>query len=373
MKVCSQCLRTLRKQARVEQLNLSQAQARYLSTTSSLHQRSQRLTQTPAPEDQQAPPPIPTTAPTVTTNITAQPEPTTNNAVPSFNKSSSNSDSSAPTTEPSVSTMQRTITSNMRPQSISMKLATTLRSAAKGTTESYITYGLTEILFKSCNAQAPYTIPEDQRMGVYTGKGPPKNAREEDVGIPDDSVVGGKGANSWWFKEIGLEPTFSVWSQVCFLHMYILTVKLRTLENEKVFLDYQRYLIEHFSNAAEDKMALLHGMSARGTRNKFLKDLFQQWRGVLYAYDEGLVKGDAVLAAAVWRNLWKASEDVDWEKVALVVGYMRRCIAGLGDVSVQEIATGLKEGTNYWDEAREGLEEVVAKKASGVGEPIART
>lgn len=267
--------------------------------------------------------------------------------------------------------MQRRISANLRPKSTITKLATTLRSAAKSTTESYITYGLTEILFKSCAAQAPYTIPDDQRMGVYIGKGPPKNAREEDVGIPDDSVAGGRGAQSWWFKEIGLEPTFSVWSQVCFLHMYILTVKLRTLESEKVFLDYQRYLIEHFSNAAEDKMALLHGMSARGVRNKFLKDLFQQWRGVLYAYDEGLVKGDAVLGAAVWRNLWKAEEDVDWEKVAVVVGYMRRCIAGLGDVGVQEIATGLKEGSNYWEEAQKGLVEFVEKKSGSFSEPIA--
>ncbi|KAK5077768.1 Serine carboxypeptidase 3 [Exophiala xenobiotica] len=372
MKVCSQCLRTLRKQARVEQLAQAQThtsplQSRYLSTASPLRQRSQRLTQTPAPEDQAAAPPMPTTAPTVTTNVTAQVEP---QQQPQKGSSKPKLNPRSPPTDPSTSQMQRHISANMRPQSITHKLATTLRSAAKSTTESYITYGLTEILFKSCAARAPYTIPEDQRMGVYTGRGPPKNARQEDVGVPDDSVPGGKGAQSWWFNEIGLEPTFSVWSQVCFLHMYILTVKLRTLENEKVFLDYQRYLIEHFSNAAEDKMALLHGMNARGVRNKFLKDLFQQWRGVLYAYDEGLVKGDAVLAGAVWRNLWKADEDVDWEKVAVVVGYMRRCIAGLNDVDVQEITSGLKEGSNYWEEAQQGLQEIVGSNSRGISEPM---
>lgn len=306
----------------------------------------------------------------VTTNVTAQSEPQSqpSNTSP---KPKFNPRAPPPGADTSTAAMQRRISANLRPQSISHKLATSLRSAAKNTTESYITYGVTEILFKSCAAQAPYTIPEDQRMGVYTGHGPPKNAREEDVGVPDSEVAGGKGAQSWWFREIGLEPTFSVWSQVCFLHMYILTVKLRTLDSEKSFLDYQRYLIEHFSNAAEDKMALLHGMSARGIRNKFLKDLFQQWRGVLYAYDEGLMKGDAVLAAAVWRNLWKASEDVDWEKVALVVGYMRRCIAGLSDVGVQEIATGLKEGSNYWEQAQEGMEGFVTSKSRGLSEPIA--
>lgn len=263
--------------------------------------------------------------------------------------------------------MQRRISQNLSrsPGSITDKLAATLRRNAKSTTESYITYGLTEVLFKSCAAQAAYTVPEDLRMGIYTGKGPPKNARQEDVGVPEDISK-----NSWWFNELGLEPTFSVWSQVSFLHMYILTVKLRTLENQKTFLDYQRYLLEHFSNAAEDKMGLLHGMSARGIRNKYLKDLFIQWRGLLYAYDQGLVAGDAVLAGAIWRNLWKAQEDVDWTKVAMVVGFVRRSIAGLGEVDINEIVSGLKESDAFWEGAREGLDAVVERQSKSVTESI---
>lgn len=202
-------------------------------------------------------------------------------------------------------------------------------------------------------------------MGVYTGKGPPKNARQEDVGIPENLSK-----DSWWFKELGLEPTFSVWSQVCFLHMYIVTVKLRTLETQKIFLDYQRYLLEHFSNAAEDKMALLHGMSARGVRNKYLKDLFIQWRGLLYAYDQGLVAGDAVLAGAVWRNLWKADEDVDWTKVAMVVGFIRRSIAGLADADVQEMTSGLKDSDAFWEGAKEGLVAKVNSPSNAAAEPV---
>lgn len=150
--------------------------------------------------------------------------------------------------------------------------------------------------------------------------------------------------------------------------MYILTVKLRTLENERTFLDYQRYFLEHFSNAAEDKMGLLHGMNARGVRNKYLKEMFIQWRGILFAYDQGLVEGDPVLAGAVWRNLWKADEDVDWTKVALVVGFVRRAISGLGDVSIQEIATGLKESDKYWEHAQEGLQRYAEGKSQGISE-----
>jgi cytochrome b pre-mRNA-processing protein 3 len=90
-------------------------------------------------------------------------------------------------------------------------------------------------------------------------------------------------------------------------------------------------------------MDVLHGLTSRAIRNKFLKDLFIQWRGVLAAYDEGLVKGDAVLGAAVWRNLWKAShtgphgEEMDWTKVAQVVAYMRRVISELSQINEADL------------------------------------
>jgi cytochrome b pre-mRNA-processing protein 3 len=61
---------------------------------------------------------------------------------------------------------------------------------------------------------------------------------------------------------------------------------------------------------------------------------------VLLAYDEGLVKGDAMLAAAVWRNLFGGREDVDFEKLAMIVGYMRRELARLVKASDNDVAMG---------------------------------
>ena len=87
-------------------------------------------------------------------------------------------------------------------------------------------------------------------------------------------------------------------------------------------------------------MEQLHEMDARMVRSKYLKDLFIQWRGVLAAYDEGLVKGDAVLAAAVWRNIFKGSEDVKGVDLAMVVSYLRREVANVGRMSDEEIARG---------------------------------
>jgi cytochrome b pre-mRNA-processing protein 3 len=99
-------------------------------------------------------------------------------------------------------------------------------------------------------------------------------------------------------------------------------------------------------------MDVLHDIGSRSIRNKYLKDLFIQWRGIIAAYDEGLAKGDAVLGAAVWRNLWKANsvgadgDDIDWTKVAWVVTYMRRVLSELSKMQEADMVFALSKGSN---------------------------
>jgi cytochrome b pre-mRNA-processing protein 3 len=265
--------------------------------------------------------------------------------------------------EPSTAEMQRQIASRMGRSDLGTTLAQKLRSGPlRRTADTYITYGLSEALFKTCSLEADYSIPEDQRQGLLTGTGPVKTASGEDLGQPE--------GDSWWHREMRLEPTFSTWSQVTYLHMYLLTVRLRGLDDQTSFQNYQRYLLEHFSHAAEDKMLIFHGMAARGIRNKYLKDLFLQWRGLMAAYDEGLVKGDAELAGAVWRNLFKGSEEVDWVKVAEVVAYIRRSIQLLGEKELSDINDAISEKGKLFTTARQDVKRLVEQTSAGMTKPI---
>jgi len=132
--------------------------------------------------------------------------------------------------------------------------------------------------------------------------------------------------------------------------MYLLTVRLRALPTRESVQTYSRHLIDHFSHNAENRMDVLHDMGSRTVRNKYLKDLFIQWRGIIAAYDEGLIKGDAVLGAAVWRNLWKASstgpdgQEIDWTKVAWVVAYMRRVLSEISKMDEADLVFSLSSG-----------------------------
>ena len=58
------------------------------------------------------------------------------------------------------------------------------------------------------------------------------------------------------------------------------------------------------------------------------------------AYDEGLVKGDAVLAAAVWRNVFKGDEEVDLRGLGEVVNYMRSVLGKLDGMKDEDVASG---------------------------------
>lgn len=101
-----------------------------------------------------------------------------------------------------------------------------------------------------------------------------------------------------------------------------------------------QHLTNHAFYAAEDRLVVWHKLNANSLRQKYLKDIFSQWRAVLLSYDEGIVKGDAVLATAVWRNVFGGREDVDFEKLAQIVGYMRRELSRLDATSDDEVANG---------------------------------
>lgn len=87
-------------------------------------------------------------------------------------------------------------------------------------------------------------------------------------------------------------------------------------------------------------MAVWHNISTRGVRNRYLKDLWQQWRGVLLSYDEGVINGDAVLAGALWRNVFKGDENADIEDLALVTAFLRGQLKMLDGLSDEDIGEG---------------------------------
>lgn len=112
------------------------------------------------------------------------------------------------------------------------------------------------------------------------------------------------------------------------LHLYLLNARIRQFDRE-AYRRWQQQLVDHFFFEAEKKMHVDHSITSSALRQRYLKDIFVQWRGLLLAYDEGLIKGDAILASALWRNLFKGNPDVDPRALASIVGWMRASLKAL--------------------------------------------
>lgn len=227
--------------------------------------------------------------------------------------------------------------------STAQRLAAEARKRLPSVTETYVAYGVTEKLIKECGRQAAYSIPQRNEKDASI----PKTKDGEDLGV----------GNGWWYESktecytltveqtvnpdpaLGLTPTFNTWAQVTFLHMYLLTVRMRCFPAEHA-PTWHQHLLNHFFYTAEDRMVTIHNVHSRAIRNKYLKDLFVQWRGLLAGYDEGLIRGDAVLATAIWRNVFKADENVDFRHLGEVVSYMRGVLKGLDGMKDDAIAGG---------------------------------
>ena len=259
----------------------------------------------------------------------------------------------------------------------------TLRSHVPSMSETYVAYGVCELLAKECARVADYTMPQ----AAATNEELPKNEKNEDIGV----------AKGWWYEgepphimrphrslpltrpraALGLPPTFNSWARVTFLHLWCLTVRLRAFPAPNA-ATWSQHLTDQFFYLAEDKMVLLHRLNSRAARASLLKELFHQWRGLIVAYDVGLVQGDAQLAAAVWRNLCGGDPHVDFVRLAQVVAYMRSVLQNLGNMEDAVIARGdivfgdpsgeeklVNERSKLWDVPFEDEEAPLEEAASG--------
>lgn len=120
------------------------------------------------------------------------------------------------------------------------------------------------------------------------------------------------------------------------LHMYLVLARLRCLDRDAAQA-LQHQFIDQFFFDCERMMHLNHGMTSSALRQRYLKEIFVQWRGLIAAYDEGVVKDDRVLGAAVWRNLFKSREDADIRQVAAVVAWIRASLRDLEAGAVEDL------------------------------------
>lgn len=98
----------------------------------------------------------------------------------------------------------------------------------------------------------------------------------------------------------------------------------------------QQVLVDSFFEDIELRIYYEYNIKSQRYIQRQMKEFYENFRGMMAAYDEGLTKDDAVLAAAFWRNIFQHSPTtVDFEKLAKVLNYFWKNMKLL-DLSGQE-------------------------------------
>ncbi|KAK9462922.1 ubiquinol-cytochrome C chaperone-domain-containing protein [Lipomyces oligophaga] len=126
----------------------------------------------------------------------------------------------------------------------------------------------------------------------------------------------------FYYEVLGLKPSLAQWFQVASLHAWMLQVRMRALP-EKYASIYEQALIDGIFLDTEKMLVDSYKIRTGKIIENTLKELHLQLRGSTLAYDEGLLGDDAVLGAAIWRNIFAADSDIDMRNVSRMVKYVR--------------------------------------------------
>lgn len=110
---------------------------------------------------------------------------------------------------------------------------------------------------------------------------------------------------SFNYIECSLPPSFQTWFSITTLHIWLLTVRFRSLP-PPLGRTYVQELINHFFIDIELRIRGPYAVTQSRLIKGYMKDMLEQYHGSCAAYDEALIGGDTVLAAAIWRNLFGA-------------------------------------------------------------------
>ncbi|ORX74416.1 hypothetical protein DL89DRAFT_289980 [Linderina pennispora] len=138
----------------------------------------------------------------------------------------------------------------------------------------------------------------------------------------------------FWVAECDLPESFQTWFSTSSLYVWMMLVRIRADPNAK---HYNQELVDCFFRDAEKKIRD-SGVKSGRIVNDTLKDLVSSYKGTVMSLDEGLVRSDAVLAAAIWRNL--VPTDGAILEIDAVTKYVRTQLARLDKTTLEQLIQG---------------------------------
>ncbi|KAI8805091.1 ubiquinol-cytochrome C chaperone-domain-containing protein [Cladochytrium replicatum] len=138
----------------------------------------------------------------------------------------------------------------------------------------------------------------------------------------------------WLSQDAKLESNFQAWFSLTVLHIWMYGVRLRAEGQSGKEMNQE--IVDHLWLDVEIQLA------KAGVRFKIdstVQGLLSGYYGQILAYDEGLARGDGVLAAAIWRNVY-GPRPINASQLASLVSYVRQQLSTLDHTPASDLLSG---------------------------------
>ncbi|XP_076124338.1 ubiquinol-cytochrome c reductase complex assembly factor 1 [Alosa pseudoharengus] len=122
-----------------------------------------------------------------------------------------------------------------------------------------------------------------------------------------------------FFEKCSLPDTLNSWFLVAQFHVWMCLVRMRQEGREGKYMC--RYIVHSMWEDVEQRSKIM-GIDAV-QRKEAMRAMTENFYAAIFGYDEGILSDDAVLAAALWRNLFNRQCE-DPLQLELMVEYVRK-------------------------------------------------
>lgn len=125
---------------------------------------------------------------------------------------------------------------------------------------------------------------------------------------------------SFFYSKLQLPVTFQSWFLLTQLHVWMCQSRLRQQGSDGQLMS--KALLDMLTTDLELKLWAT-GVNNPRVQDKYMHELLSTHYGCSLAYDEGYEGSDALLASALWRNIFSMDEQVDPQRLHDLVRYVR--------------------------------------------------
>lgn len=149
-----------------------------------------------------------------------------------------------------------------------------------------------------------------------------------------------------FMKVFDMPDTYYSWWLVTEIHVWMMCVRL-AVGNTPEGKHCRNFMVKQLYEEMEERAKKVAEMD-RKSRLNTVWDLAEEFKTAMVIYDLGLAGSDIDLANCVWKRFFQGTEDPDVEKIELLVKYIRKTVASMDRIKLEDLFSMEPDSAIKW-------------------------